>query len=207
MKDPLFGNKVAAALLAAALLIFGLPQLTAAILGGGEHGGGHAEELHLAYCCVELETAAADGDAEEEVYDLGALLANASVAGGERRSALCQSCHTFEEGGANGTGPNLWDIIGRQVGSVGGFGYTSVLQGDGGAWTYERLDAYLRNSQEYMPGTAMVQRFPRDSQRADILAYLGSLSSNPAPFPAPLPVVEVTETDAEADHGEEAEAH
>ncbi len=207
MKDPLFGNKLAAALLSAALLVFGLPQLTAAILGGGEHGGGHAEELHLAYCCVELETGAASGGEEEVVYDLGALLADASVAGGERRSALCQSCHTFEEGGANGTGPNLWNIVGRQVGTVGGFGYTSVLQDDGGSWTYERLDAYLRNSQEYMPGTAMVQRFPRDNQRADILAYLGSLSSNPVPFPAPLPAVEVTDEAETADHGEEAEAH
>ena len=199
MQDPLFTNKIAAASLTALLLIFGLPQLTAAIFGGGEHGGGHAEELHLAYCCVELESTAATGGEEEAPYDLGALLANASASGGERRAALCQSCHTFEQGGANGTGPNLWNVVGRPVGSVSGFNYTSVLQGDGGEWSYDRLDAYLRNSQEYMPGTAMVQRFPRDNQRADILAYLGSLSANPEPFPEPSAVAEIEEARADTD--------
>lgn len=204
MQDPLFTNKLAAAGLAALLLIFGLPQLTAALLGGGEHhGGGHAEELHLAYCCVELETATAAGGEEEAPYDLGALLANASASGGERRAALCQSCHTFEQGGANGTGPNLWNVVGRPVASEGGFNYSSALQAIGGEWTYDRLDAYLRNSQEYVPGTAMVQRFPRDAQRADILAYLGSLSANPEPFPAPM-AVETTEASAEEAAVEEA---
>ncbi len=202
MQDPLFTNKIAAAGLAALLLIFGLPQLTAAVLGGGHHGG-HGEELHLAYCCVELETAAATGGEEEAPYDLGALLASASASGGERRAALCQSCHTFEQGGANGTGPNLWNVVGRPVAGVSGFNYSGALQEAGGDWTYERLDAYLRNSQEYIPGTAMVQRFPRDNQRADILAYLGSLSTNPEPFPAPM-AVETTEASTEEAAIEEA---
>ncbi len=177
-KDPLLSNKIAGAVLAAALLIFGLPQLTAAIFGGGHHGGGHDEELHLAYCCVELETEAA-GPVEEAPADLGTLLAAASAAGGERRATLCKSCHTFDEGGANGTGPNLWNVVSRPVASVAGFNYSSALKEFGGVWSYERLDGYLKNSQEYVPGTAMVQRFAKDGQRADILAYLGSLSASP----------------------------
>ncbi|WP_411816852.1 c-type cytochrome [Hyphococcus sp. DH-69] len=194
MKDPLFGNKIAAAILAALLLIFGLPQLTAALFGGGHHGGG--DELHLAYGGdIQLETTA---PAEEEPkVSLAELLANASAAGGERRAALCRSCHTFEEGGANGTGPNLWDIVNRPVAGHAGFSYTNALQEAGGVWTYERLDAYLKNSQEYIPGTAMVQRFPRDDQRADLLAYLGSLSADPVPFPEPAPAAEEDEEAAE----------
>lgn len=204
MQDPLLGNKIAAAGLTALLLVFGLPQLTAAVFGGGHHGG-HAEELHLAYCCVELDSADAAGGEEEAPYDLGALMANASVSGGERRAALCQSCHTFEQGGANGTGPNLWNIVNRPVASVSGFNYTSALQDAGGEWTYERLDAYLQNSQEYIPGTAMAQRFPRDNQRADLLAYLGSLSANPAPYPAPAP--QLVEDEAAVDAETEADGH
>ena len=189
-KDPLFSNKIAAAVLAALLLVFGLPQLTAAVFGGGHHGG-EGEELHLAYCCVELEGGDASAEAEAEAPpDLGTLLASASATGGERRAALCKSCHTFEQGGANGAGPNLWNVVGRDVASVSGFSYTSALQGFGGAWTYERLDEYLRNSQEYVPGTSMVQRFARDDQRADILAYLQTLSANPVSFPEPAPVAE-----------------
>lgn len=208
MKDPLLFNKIAAAVLTALLLIFGLPQLTGAIFGGGHHGGDHGE-LHLAYGGdIQLETSA---PAEEEPEaDLGTLLAEASVEAGQRRAALCASCHTFEQGGANGTGPNLWNIVGRPVASVSGFNFTSALQDAGGEWTYERLDQYLKNSQEYVPGTAMVQRFPRDNQRADILAYLGSLSSDPVPFPEPAAPAEAETADeehAEETGGEESEEH
>lgn len=184
MKDPLLTNKIAGAALAALILVFGLPQLTAAVLGGG-HSGGYGDELHLAYCCVDLEAqdhAAAD---EPAPVDLGTLLANASIAGGERRAALCKSCHTLEEGGADGAGPNLWDIVNRNVAGKAGFNYTGALQAAGGVWSYDRLDEYLKNSQAYVPGTAMAQRFARDDRRADILAYLGSLSANPVAFPQP----------------------
>lgn len=202
MNDPLLSNKIAAAILTALLLIFGLPQLTKALFGGGGHHGGGEEELHLAYG-GELDLGASAGPAEEAPkVDLGTLLANASASAGERRAALCRSCHTFEEGGANGTGPNLWGVVGRELASHAGFNYTSALKDAGGVWTYERLDHYLMNSQEYIPGTAMVQRFPRDDQRADILAYLGSLAASPAPFPEPAPAA--TEEAAELDTAEEA---
>lgn len=198
MKDPLFGNKLAAALLTAALLVFGLPQLTKALIGGGHHGG-HGGELHLAYG-GELDLGASAGPVEAAPkVDLGTLLANANPAGGERRAALCKSCHTFDKGGANGTGPNLWGVVGRELASHAGFNYTSALQEAGGVWSYDRLDAYLKNSQEYIPGTAMVQRFAKDEQRADILAYLSTLSDSPVPFPTPA-------APAEAEAGEEEHA-
>ena len=184
--DPLLFNKIAAAALTAVLLIVGLPQLANAVLGGGHHG--KSDELHLAYCCVELETASHGGGEEEAPFDLGAALAAANPAGGQRRSAICASCHTFEKGGADGTGPHLWGIVGREVASVSGFNYTSAVQSAGGVWTYERLNEYLKNSQEYIPGTSMVQRFPRDEQRVDILAYLSTLSDDPVPFPEPAAV-------------------
>lgn len=209
MKDPLFSNKVAAAVLTALLLIFGLPQLTKALFGGGHHGGG--EELHLAYG-GEVDFGGDAGPAEAEpVADLGTLLANASASAGERRAALCKSCHTFDEGGANGTGPNLWGIVGREVAGHAGFNYTNALKEAGGVWTYERLDHFLENSQDYIPGTAMVQRFAKPEQRADILAYLGTLSNDPVPYPEPAAPAG-DEAPAEEDHAAleseaEGEAH
>ncbi len=125
------------------------------------------------------------------------------MSAGERRSAICASCHNFEKGGPNGTGPNLYGVVGRAVAGHEGFNYTSALQEFGGEWTYERLDGYLTNSQEYVPGTAMVQRFPREEQRADILAYLGSLADNPVPFPEPAPA---EEADVEGAEAQEADA-
>lgn len=181
--DPLLANKIAAAGLTALLLIFGLPQIANALFGGGHHGG-DKEELHLAYCCVELETTAASEG--EKVYDLGGMMAEASMDAGKRGSALCASCHTFEKGGAQGTGPNLWNILGRDIASVSGFNYSSALESLEGEWTYEKLDQYIANSQEYVPGGSMVQRIGRDSKRAELLVYLGSLSDDPMPYPAPL---------------------
>lgn len=183
-KDPLLSNKIAGAILAALLLVFGLPQLTAALMGTGGHHGGEAEELHLAYCCVDLETEAA-APGEDAEADLGSLLADASAAAGERRAALCKSCHTFGQGEPNSTGPNLWNVVGSPVANNSGFNYTSALENFGGEWTYERLDAFIHNSQEFVPGTAMVQRFANAKQRADILAYLQTLSDDPVPFPEP----------------------
>lgn len=189
--DPLFANKIGAAVIAAALLIFGLPQLSAAIFGGGHHGGDHGE-LHLAYCCVDLDVQAASGAEAEPEKDLGTMMAEASMSSGERGSALCASCHSFNEGGASGTGPNLWDIVGRDIASVSGFNYSNALSAMDGAWTYENLDKYLANSQEYVPGTTMAQRIGRDDKRAELLIYLGSLSNDPVPYPAPV-VAEVVE--------------
>lgn len=201
--DPLLSNKIAAAVLTAVLLVVGLPQLGKAVLGGGHHG--ESDELHLAYCCVELETAS-HGDVEEEApFDLGGALAAANPAGGQRRSAICASCHTFEKGGADGTGPHLWGIVGREVAGVAGFNYTSALRAAGGVWTYERLDAFLKNSQDYIPGTSMVQRFPRDEQRVDILAYLGSLSDEPVAYPEPAVIEAPVADDAPEDAAAAAE--
>ena len=200
MQDPLLSNKIAAAVLTALLLIFGLPQLTKALMGGGHHVGGG--ELHLAYGGeLELDTGGGAAEAAPEV-DLGTLLANASASGGERRAALCKSCHTFDKGGANGTGPNLWGVVGAQVANHAGFNYTSALKDAGGVWSYDRLDKYLENSQAYIPGTAMVQRFAKPEQRADLLAFLQTLSDSPVPFPAPTPAA--AEEDAELDTAEEA---
>lgn len=201
-KDPLLSNKVAAAILAALILIFGLPQLTSALMGGGHHGG-EGEELHLAYCCVDLETEAAAEETPQA--DLGTLLANASAAAGERRAALCKSCHTFGEGEPNSTGPNLWNVVGGPVAGNPGFSYTSALESFGGEWTYERLDHFIENSQSYVPGTAMVQRFSNPEQRADILAFLQTLSNDPVPFPEPV-AAPAEEESADAGDSEASDA-
>ncbi len=187
-KDPLFGNKLAAALLTAALMVFGIPQIVGIFMGGGH--GGHGE-LKLAYP-IEIQTVAAEAGADAAApVDLPTLLAAATPAGGEKRAALCKSCHTFNDGGANGAGPNLWNVVGRPVAGHPGFAYSGALKAAGGNWSLDRLDAYIKNSQEYVPGTAMVQRFPRADHRAEILVYLASLSDNPQPLPAPAaPVVE-----------------
>lgn len=208
-KDPLFGNKVAAAALLTLLIAFGLPIIinTMTTIFGGHHGGHHDEEnpFGLAYTPAEIRIDGAGAAAEEEVpVDLGTLLANASAQRGERAAGLCKACHTFNAGEPNGIGPNLWNIVNRDVGGVSGFGYSQAVANAGGQWTYDRLDPYLENSAAYLPGTQMAQMIRKEEKRADILAFLQTLSDDPVPFPEPAPMMMEDDTaDAEMDdHGE-----
>jgi cytochrome c len=207
MKDPLFFNKLAGAALSALLIFFGLPQLAAA-LRGGHHAGGHAEGHPFPQYPVAFATEGGGGaEAGAGVADFATLLASADVAAGGRKAALCKSCHTLDKGGANGAGPNLWGVVGRAVASHEGFKYTGALQGAGGEWTFERLNHYLENSQTYIPGTAMVQKFPNPEHRAQIIAYLNTLSDAPLPLPTPAaPAAEAPAADAPAAEAPAADA-
>lgn len=200
MKDPMFFNKIAAAGLIALLLFFGLPQVATA-LRGGHHGGGHGEGHEgepshpFPQYPVAFATEAAGGG-EAAPVDFATLLAAADPKAGERKAALCKSCHTFEKGGPNGTGPNLWGVVGRPVAGHEGFNYTAALKAAGGEWSFDRLSSYLENSQAYIPGTAMVQRFPKAEQRAEIIAYLRTLSDSPVALPEPSAPAEAASAEA-----------
>jgi len=124
--------------------------------------------------------------APQPVRDLGTLLASADVAKGKRASQVCASCHTFDQGGQNRTGPNLYGIVGRDIASHAGFAYSGALTGEPGNWTYESLDHFLASPAKDVPGTKMAFAGIRNpADRASLLAWLGTLSPTPAPFPAP----------------------
>ncbi|GAM98403.1 membrane c-type cytochrome cy [alpha proteobacterium U9-1i] len=111
------------------------------------------------------------------------------VARGEREIAACRSCHTFDAGGANGTGPNLHDAFGRAVASHAGFTYSDGMAAHGGAWDYLALNDFLLSPARAVPGTRMAYAgIRRDEARVAVIAYLRSISPNNVPLPAPLPV-------------------
>ena len=98
-------------------------------------------------------------------------------AAGKRAAAICASCHTFAQGGANLAGPNLWGVAGRDIASAEGVTYSDALSGIAGTWTPEALDAFLADPQAFAPGSAMMIALPRNQQRADVVAYLQTLRS------------------------------
>ena len=117
---------------------------------------------------------------------LGARLAGGDAVRGKRVLAKCRACHTFENGGPNKVGPNLYGIVGRDVGSIPGYKYSEVVKTKGGVWTFELLDCFITKPKACLPGTRMPFAGLADAAtRADLLAYLRTLSDSPAPLPAP----------------------
>lgn len=162
-----------------------------AVTGGGaeaeadaETGGAPTEE--------EASDSAAAGDVQEAAADAGAAdsiierIAAADPAAGQSAVRACAACHSFEEGGANRVGPNLWNTVGAPVAHIEGFNYSNIFQEKhdaGEIWTYEALWAFLQNPREWAPGNRMTYAGVRDEDdKAAIIAYMRSLSNDPAPL-------------------------
>ena len=121
---------------------------------------------------------------QEPQQSIEQLLASADVGRGENAVKKCGACHTFNKGGRPLVGPNLWGVVGRPRASEAGFNYSAAIKAKGGNWTVDDLNQFITNPKGTIPGTNMTfAGVPRATERADIIAYLNSLSDNPAPLP------------------------
>jgi cytochrome c len=122
--------------------------------------------------------------AKQPEEPMEAMMASASTEKGQAIAKQCQACHTFEKGGPNRVGPNLWGIVGRPRASESGFSYSAAMKAKGGTWTFGELYAFLKSPREYILGTAMTfAGLSRGQQRADVIDFLHTLSDSPMPLP------------------------
>jgi len=135
---------------------------------------------------MEAAAPAATQEAAAAVLEpIGPLLAEADLKAGAKVARKCSACHSFDEGGPNKIGPNLWNIVNRNMATGAGFSYSKAFQGMAGdSWTYGKLNAFLVKPKELVPGTKMqFAGLKKTKDRANLVAYLRSLSGDPAPLP------------------------
>jgi cytochrome c len=112
------------------------------------------------------------------------LLQTASVEKGAASAKKCAACHTFDKGGPNRVGPNLFGIVGDKKGEGRGFNFSAAMKAKGGTWSYDDLNQFIANPKGFVPGTAMgFAGIPKDSERADVIGYLRTLADSPVPLP------------------------
>ena len=182
MSDLTF-NKIAGAVLATGLAIFLLREVSDVVF--------EKEPPEKAgYAITVAETTEAGGAAAEAPIDWGTVLPVANIEAGKAVSAKCASCHNFDAGGPNGTGPNLYGVLGRKPGAHAGYTYSAAMIEHGnavGKWDYEDLSEFLKAPTKHVPGTKMTfVGLKKPEDRIAIIAYLHSLGSS-LPFPAPNP--------------------
>ena len=157
--------------------------LGAAIVGGMVFHGERPEKMGYPIEGVVED----DGAGAEPEVPIATLLASADPAKGADVFKKCAACHTIEAGGAAGIGPNLHGTLGKPIGGQPGFGYSDALKGVGGAWDFEKMNAWLLSPRKFAAGTKMTFAGLSNGQdRANVIAYLNSQGSN-LPLPAAPP--------------------
>ena len=135
---------------------------------------------------VAVKEEKAGGEAAKSAdVPIDSLLASASVEHGAQVAKQCGACHNFQEGQGAKVGPDLYGVVGRKIASKPGFNYSAALKAKGGdSWTFEGLNKWLKDPRADVPGTAMTfAGLSNEKARADVIAYLNSLSKDPLPLP------------------------
>tara|TARA_R110002073_G_scaffold125043_6_gene269525 strand:+ start:1145 stop:1744 length:600 start_codon:yes stop_codon:yes gene_type:complete len=187
-------NKAAMGVLMFLLLAIGASNLTEVIF--------HQDPLEANAYPIDTASVASASVADVAAVagpTIAELMQTASLDKGASVFRKCAACHTTENGGNAKIGPNLWDIVGKDVATKEGFGYSDAMLAQEGNWDYELLNKYLTKPKDAIPGNKMVfVGLKKDSDRASVIMYLRSLSDAPLALPTVAAVEEVIEEAMEA---------
>ena len=175
-------NKIVASILLVALLFIGIGKISNLIF--------QVDKPEIAGYKVELpegnnlnEASVTNNEIKDEI-DIASLLALGDATHGEKVFKKCSACHSINKGGENKIGPALYNVLGRQVGGITDYKYSSALIEYGKSWTFEEMNGFLKKPASYIKGTKMAfAGLRKEKDRASIILYLNQNSDSPIPLP------------------------
>ncbi|MCA1749451.1 MAG: cytochrome c family protein [Parasphingopyxis sp.] len=151
-----------------------------------------------------VEGVVEEGGEEDAGPSIEQALQTATAEQGEAVFARCRSCHTVNQGGADGIGPNLYGIMGAQI-AAGSFAYSDALAGIGGSWGWNNMSDWLTRPSAFAQGTKMSFAGLSDvNDRAAVMLYMNAQGSS-LPLPPPPAAEEPAEEDGPGDDAVPAE--
>lgn len=170
-------NKIAASILLSGLIIMIVSNVVDMLY--------NPEDYKIEHQTIVAASNEPQQKIEQVALDIGELMQNASFEKGKSAAKKCIACHSFEKGGMNKVGPNLWNVVGNKKAHLGSsFNYSKALLEKGGKWGYEELFTFLKNPKAYIKGTRMAFAGISNPQEiADLVSYLRSMSDSPVALP------------------------
>lgn len=186
-------NKVAAAVLVSALGFIGINKFSEVVIPNDP-------SANFAYTLAPAKTVAV-AEVLEIPFPSATWIAAQDVTKGAKVFKKCASCHNVDNGGKNGTGPALWNMVGQPMAKVDGFSYSSNMAAKGGTWGYAELDEFLTKPKNYIPKTKMAfNGLKKETDRAALIAFLRVQADNPIEaltVAAPIPGADGTQAEDE----------
>ena len=194
--DTLEVNKFVGAILVGGLVAMVTGAVAHMLVAPKHHEGG---EMAAISSGAAPEPSAAPTPAA--IPPVSPLMAKADPHKGQEIAVKCQACHDFKKGGPNKIGPNLWGIVGSKPAEVPGYSFSDAMKArEDTPWTYEALNDFLAAPRAFVPGTKMTfAGLPKIEDRADVIAYLRTLSDSPLPLPSAAEIEAATKAVAAAE--------
>ncbi len=177
--DSLKFNKIFAGMLCAGLLIMIFSKL-------GDFLVSPVEIVQNAYPIKVENKDSIKKDVREDIVEpILAMLASANIEDGIKIAKKCTACHVFEADGPNKVGPNLYNLINKEIGKSD-YNYSKAFLALNGLWTYSELNKFLYKPKNYVKGTKMnFVGLKKTKDRANLIAWIRTLSENPVSLPTP----------------------
>jgi len=174
-------NKIIVSIVLAVILVLGINKITDAIFYVEKP---EKSAYQVASITTVVSTTAAEANSENsESTSIIALFASTSSADGAKIFKKCAACHSIAQDGGNKIGPALWNVLGRQAGSVSNYKYSKAMTAHGKVWSFEEMNGFLIKPKNWIKGTKMSFAGLKNAKdRAAVILYMNENTDSPLPL-------------------------